>query len=458
MNCVNYGTVTGTGSNVGGVIGYGNWSKTCMTVAGCHNEGDVTGTSQVGGFAGYMQNAFVVADCYNTGAVTASGADCGGLVGSFNYRSSAGGDARLERCYNTGLVAGSGKRVGGLAGDVSTSIEFSACYNTGDVLGGNGDYVGGLAGYCRTADIIDCWNAGNVEASGSAVAGIAGFTQGRVQRCANVGNVTCTSATGSDSQGNAAGLVAHGVPEIADCYNQGDVSGPQLTAGLMATVGNSSTVMNRCYSTGNVHSAVPELAGAVAADGDYVMMGLDSVYYDRETYTGRLSSTDSMATGLTTRELSMCDSLGAAFQLKEGFYPTLVSMAGNALLDFYAATPVLGPLDTRDNVHGTFVVGTPEGTVWTASPAIVTFDGVNAIPTATGEVTITKTMGELSKSYKLTIASTTGVDGTVADSPVLSVTYYDLQGREVYASHKGVLVKVVRYQNGVTRASKQVVR
>lgn len=458
VNCVNYGTVTGTGSNVGGVIGYGNWNKTCMTVAGCHNEGDVTGTSQVGGFAGYMQNAFVVADCYNTGAVTASGADCGGLVGSFNYRSSAGGDARLERCYNTGLVAGSGKRVGGLAGDVSTGIEFSACYNTGDVLGGNGDYVGGLAGYCRTADIIDCWNAGNVEASGSAVAGIAGFTQGRVQRCANVGNVTCTSATGSDSQGNAAGLVAHGVPEIADCYNQGDVSGPQLTAGLMATVGNSSTVMNRCYSTGNVHSAVPELAGAVAADGDYVMMGLDSVYYDRETYTGRLSSTDSMATGLTTRELSMCDSLGAAFQLKEGFYPTLVSMAGNALLDFYAATPVLGPLDTRDNVHGTFVVGTPEGTVWTASPAIVTFDGVNAIPTATGEVTITKTMGELSKSYKLTIASTTGVDGAVADSPVLSVTYYDLQGREVDASHKGVLVKVVRYQNGVTRASKQVVR
>ena len=109
-------------------------------------------------------------------------------------------------------------------------------------------------------------------------------------------------------------------------------------------------------------------------------------------------------------------------------------------------------------MHGTFVVGTPEGTVWTASPAIVTFDGVNAIPTATGEVTITKTMGELSKSYKLTIASTTGVGGAVADSPVLSVTYYDLQGREVDASYKGVLVKVVRYQNGVTRASKQVVR
>lgn len=457
-NCVNYGTVTGTGSYAGGVIGYGNSRSTASIIINNHNEGDVTGNSQAGGFAGYMQNAFVVTDCYNTGTVTASSSGCGGLVGAFNYKSSAGDDARLERCYNTGLVAGSGKRVGGLAGDVSTGIEFAACYNTGDVLGGSGDYVGGLAGYCRSADLTDCWNAGNVEASGSGVAGIAGYSQGRVLRCANVGNVTCSSATGSDSQGNAAGLVAHGTPEVADCYNLGDVAGPQLVAGLMATVGNSSTVMSRCYSAGNVHSADAQLGGAVAADGDYVMMGLDSVYYDREVFTGTLSSTDSMASGLTTRELAMCDSLGSAFQLKEGFYPTLASMTGNVLLDFYAATPVLGPLDTRDNVHGPFVVGTPEGTVWTASPAIITFDGSNAIPTATGEVTITKTMGELSRSYKLTIASTTGVAGTVASSPVLSVTYYDLQGREVAASHKGVLVKVVRYQNGATSATKHVVR
>ena len=154
-NCFNYVTVTGTGRNVGGIVGYAN---STTTIRNCANHGAVTGSDSVGGIiGGFVGSGAVITGCYNTGAVTATGSTAGGIFGNGNY------GITVTNCYNTGAVSAS-SNAGGIGGVLKGEMNWtgtlvatstvSDCYSVGAVTGGNGAFGSVDAG---SATVTNCY-------------------------------------------------------------------------------------------------------------------------------------------------------------------------------------------------------------------------------------------------------------------------------------------------------------
>ena len=152
---------------VGGVVGYVGGNS---TVTNCYNTGSVSGGENVGGVVGYMEYSYgsvAVTNCYNTGSVKGS-TPVGGIVGY------AGSNSTIKNCYNTGLVSGSAT-IGGVVGSASSNSTIKNCYNTGSVEGGNYSNYGGVVGYAGSSTVTNCYNTGSVS-GGESVGGVAGNT------------------------------------------------------------------------------------------------------------------------------------------------------------------------------------------------------------------------------------------------------------------------------------------
>ena len=153
-NCFSYVTVTGTGRNVGGIVGYAN----STTIRNCANLGAVTGDSSVGGIiGGFVGSGAVITGCYNTGAVTATASNAGGIFGNGNY------GITVTNCYNTGAVSANSNAggIGGVlkgetnwTGSLLATSAVSDCYSVGAVTGGNGAFGSVDAG---SATVTNCY-------------------------------------------------------------------------------------------------------------------------------------------------------------------------------------------------------------------------------------------------------------------------------------------------------------
>ena len=159
-SCFSYVTVTGSGSNVGGIVGYAN---STTTIRNCANLGAVTGSGSVGGIiGGFVGSGAVITGCYNTGAVTgavtATASNAGGIFGNGNY------GITVTNCYNTGAVSASSNAggIGGVAkgemyywsGELVATTTVSDCYSVGAVTGGNGAFGSVDAG---SATVTSCY-------------------------------------------------------------------------------------------------------------------------------------------------------------------------------------------------------------------------------------------------------------------------------------------------------------
>lgn len=139
--CYNAGPVTSV-TNAGGVVGYPFYS----TVTECYNTAPVRGETYVGGVAGYV-NSGTITQCYNTGSVEGTGTHVGGVVGyshissqirqCYNTGSVSGNDyvggvvgytyyTTVNQCYNAGSVSGA-DGVGGVIG-YQTNTTITICY------------------------------------------------------------------------------------------------------------------------------------------------------------------------------------------------------------------------------------------------------------------------------------------------------------------------------------------
>ena len=154
-NCFSYVTISGTGSNVGGIVGYAN---STTTIRNCANLGTVTGSGSVGGIiGGFVGSGAVITGCYNTGAVTATASNAGGIFGNGNY------GITVTNCYNTGAVSAN-SNAGGIGGVLKGEMNWtgtlvatstvSDCYSVGAVTGGNGAFGSVDAG---SATVTNCY-------------------------------------------------------------------------------------------------------------------------------------------------------------------------------------------------------------------------------------------------------------------------------------------------------------
>lgn len=254
------GSITGTGSNVGAIVGSANNT----TLTNVVNSAAVSGNSNVGGIVGSATNS-AIKDAINTGAVHSNVendtnsndtnsykiSNAGGLIG-YMYKGTLDGNS-----YNLGDVSGNGYNVGGLVGHAVNSTigdGTNLVYNRMDVTGAYN--VGGIVGNMEGSTVKYAENSGTVMASGSVTdkynyhtdiankdnlpAG-SSLNDGIVSIDVNVANVGGIAGSSSDSS------------TIKDVTNTGDVSSGK---------GNGKEIINNqeynyeYYTAGNVGGIV----------------------------------------------------------------------------------------------------------------------------------------------------------------------------------------------------------
>ena len=455
VDCHNEGEIISSGSYVAGIVGTGKKSVVPMVVKNCYNVAPLTGKGYLGGIAGRLYAGAVLEDCYNTADLTSiSSTNIGGVAGvqdgSRDYTS------KMIRCYNTGAVVSHGQYTGGVIGDNNDNTYVEACYNTGDVLADanfSGGFAGGFSGVA-----VDCYNTGNVEASGYGIGGFSGLGPGEIHGCFNLGNVTSTN--GTNSYGVAGGLWGYGRPRLYDSYNMGTVTGKTYVGGIAAGAFDDFTLVN-VYNAGKIVTSDTTTSGNICPSAPKYDLYFTNVYYDTDVNPGFTpSQSDAMASGVTTRNLALAALGDSAFDAKQGMYPTLKAQAQNELANWFAAVPVLAAGDTYKAVTSAFVVGTPAGTVWTASDNLTIADG-NVTSSGVGAAWLTKTFGDYKKTYELNITKVSGVDGLNADAAIVKTEYYSVSGVALgkqKPAEAGVYVAKDYYSNGKSAAHKIVVK
>lgn len=192
---VNFGTgslITGTGNNIGGIVGYGGFYG---TYTNCRVQGtvNITGGSNVGGFIGsstYTTPTDIIT--LFTGNIVASGSNCGGISGFTQYPD----QASCVACLNamTGNIQCTGSYVGGIQGGNGGNIVQTCTNNmTGNISGAS--YVGGIYGsstQTTSTDLINTMAGSIISTSSSTNSGGIGYNSAfRYVRCvvATTGNV-----------------------------------------------------------------------------------------------------------------------------------------------------------------------------------------------------------------------------------------------------------------------------
>lgn len=234
----NMGTVTGSQSNTGGVVGYIGASGKALLY--CQNEGTVAGTGKTGGIAGTFisgtADSATAQECYNKGTVVTESYNAGGIAG---LASGGNNSITIDDCGNSGEIKGTGVN-GGIAGILdSNKVIIKDSKNTGEVKGSG---AGGIAGNNK-GNIRYCYNSGSVEADlyGGGIAAYQKDGEGNITRCYNEGSVT--------SDGSAGGILGENDSNVDNCYNAGKVSGTDFAGGIAGV--NTGTVAN-VYGAGAV--------------------------------------------------------------------------------------------------------------------------------------------------------------------------------------------------------------
>lgn len=247
-NChVLSGKVTGTGDNVGGILGY---SKNFGGVNKSSNEAEISGASYVGGIAGHAYATKSI----NRGNVTGTGNYVAGVYGSYGY-------GNTTENQNFGDITGV-DRVAGITADGNSTYS----HNEGDITGR--DYVAG----------ITCGNGSSY--------------LGNLGACTNKGDIK-----GRDY---VAGIISVSSNSVADCVNEGVIEGEQYVAGIASRLssrnGYNNTALARNENKGNV-SGVGYVSGIVS-----IISGTNNCNVTENTNSGNIAGEDRVAAILASNE------------------------------------------------------------------------------------------------------------------------------------------------------------
>lgn len=172
-DCVTAGTVSAP-FGVGAFAGQNSTGN--LDLVNCTNLASVTGKGYVGGFIGNIgtgANSQYLTGCVNYGTITSTGTDYNAIAGGFVGRqSNQKSEERLRvfyDCINYGTIK-AGNVAGGIVGrthdnDPVPRVDFVGCLNVGDVEGAQ--YAGGIIGIASplvmSVNIEDCANIGKIK-------------------------------------------------------------------------------------------------------------------------------------------------------------------------------------------------------------------------------------------------------------------------------------------------------
>ncbi|MCD7757136.1 MAG: hypothetical protein LUH45_03065, partial [Clostridiales bacterium] len=359
FNCTNNGSVTGSSSYVGGIVGWGT-----RTMTNCTNNGSITGMSTyVGGLIGQVGGSnSVISGCTNTGTVIGSGNYVGGVFGYISL-------GAVTDCTNSGSVSGA-TYVGGVAGYNSGRLTGCTNTNSGSITG-SGQCVGGVVGFAtpssydsaNTGIVVECDNYGDVEGA-VAVGGVVGYSYGKVTSCTNSGSVTGSGSGVGGVVGYSVALTSSSYKmdaTITNCANHGDVEAPGYVGGIVGYARDASdyrdcTVAN-CYSIGAVTAT--SYAGGVVGYS-YGSTVITNCYYLDTAADSGTGYGDGEATAKTEARFNAGE---VAYLLQNGQEDTSVQVWGQDLnelttTDYDDLYPVLTSDSTIKVVQITFEAGT----------------------------------------------------------------------------------------------------
>ncbi len=295
VECINEGTLEGTGKLAGIVGTAGQSDADGITITRCENRADLTVESTT--WNGYLSGVVGeiscggndtgtvrISLCSNTGSL--SGVEVGGIVGSIENKEA---EVHIEQCHNDGVIEATASAAG-IVRDVNYSSEhqgttaINGCYNLGEisVSGEGGQYAAGIAGSVNYAVIGQCYNAGRIR-SDKVAAGIAssiGFwgdvMSVRVVSCFNLGEIA--------AGGTGAGIIATlSGGTVSTCYNMGKIissveaddsktgqtiGGIAGESSLNKTVNSGEAIIENCFNCGiiAVENAQADKAGGIIGD------------------------------------------------------------------------------------------------------------------------------------------------------------------------------------------------
>lgn len=216
-----------------------------------------SGVAGLFGYGYYDMTASYYSNITVTGNITSKDDIAAGI-------SATGG--KFINCHNKAEITGA-KGAGGICCNNATlNMEIKECSNEGNIR----SYDGGAGGIIRTfsaGTISDCFNAGNIVASGKPyyssgidyscpVAGIVANGGGnniKIINCYNTGN--CSSTAGWCKSGGIIGICESSKTTINNCYNTGDMLNTSIkSTAWNETSGIGAAICNNCYSIGGVES------------------------------------------------------------------------------------------------------------------------------------------------------------------------------------------------------------
>ena len=286
------GSVSGTETSIGGLVGYNFGS-----ISDSYATGNVSGgTFYVGGLVGTNDSNGTVTNSYATGSVSTAANYVGGLVG-YDF------DSVVSNSYATGSVSG-GVFVGGLIGSNYGST-LSNSYSTGTVSGSN--YAAGLVGYNHGTIVTSYWNTSTnpmlaVGIGGGTLTGATGLTTAQMQTATNFLGFVFTASPGvagnnwvmvdtDGSLNNAGGASGATFPMLSSEYSTVIANAHQLQLIAMA-LGASYTLSANINAAGTDTSTT--LGDVWSTPGGFVPIGSNGT-----NFTGSFDGLGHTISGLT---------------------------------------------------------------------------------------------------------------------------------------------------------------
>lgn len=164
IGCNSYVVISDCSGYSAGILGQDTGTNgSATTVSNCVNYGSITGTGRIGGIVGKLTAVGNVSDCVNKGDLEAPSTNAnqvGGVVGDLY--------GAMTRCANYGDILGYGRNLGGIAGQATiVTAVMTDSYNVGSIAYQEGtnalDAAGGLIGFGSVYQLHNCYNYGSVE-------------------------------------------------------------------------------------------------------------------------------------------------------------------------------------------------------------------------------------------------------------------------------------------------------
>lgn len=227
-NCVNHASVNGT-DGVGGIIGIVFGETSSLTITNVKNFGKVTGSEDnVGGILGYANGLIIINNSENSNNV--------------------------EGVSGVGGIIGQSREYPAFMPDGTSSVVIDNCSNSGDIKGTA--WVGGIVGQHRAdkSSISNSSNSGNIVGTQSSIGGIIGSSSGRddiqISNSSNSGNIT--GSTTIEYLGTAGGIVGSASsPDttLTNVYSYANVTGRPIGGiiGSWADQSNNTLTITNSY-------------------------------------------------------------------------------------------------------------------------------------------------------------------------------------------------------------------